>query len=221
RREMMLEMEGHGREELFEGVDVTRTVGWFTSMYPVRVEVGEEGESVGEELKRVKEELRAVPGRGMGYGLLRYVREAEELKEGRGSEEGGEKRAEELGEGGRAEVSFNYLGQFDQVLGEEGLWQAGAGRAGAVRGAGERRGRLIDINGSVAGGRLEVRWTYGEGVHRRETIERLGEWFAEALREVVRHCREEGAGGYTPSDFPEANLNQTELDELLSQLIES
>jgi len=214
RDELLVEMEGHGREELFEGVDVTRTVGWFTSMYPVRVRLGEgygeeaSEERVGEELKRVKEQLRGVPGRGVGYGMLRYVS---------GDREAG--RA--VGEGAKAEVSFNYLGQFDQVLGEEGLWKGGAGRVGAERGAGEKRARLVDINGSVVGGRLEVSWRYGREVHKRETIEQLGEWFLEGMREIVRHCRQEGAGGYTLSDFPLARLDKQRFDRVAMLIEES
>jgi non-ribosomal peptide synthase protein (TIGR01720 family) len=207
-RAALLEVEGHGREELSEGADVTRTVGWFTSMYPVRVALGAGGAAVGEELKRVKEQLRAVPCKGIGYGLLRYL-----------SGEGAVAELLRAGEA-QAEVSFNYLGQFDQVLGEDGLWQAGAGAVGSVRGEGEERARLLDINGSVVGGRLQMSWTYGSEVHALVTIERLSEWLVEELEGIVRHCREEGAGGYTPSDFPEANLNQSDLDELVALLTE-
>src|SRR5215216_2514893 len=98
---VLVDLEGHGREEVLAGVDVTRTVGWFTSFYPVCLERGR-GEDMGTVLKRVKEELRRVPGRGLGYLLLKYQRE--------------EWQRELAG----AEVSFNYLGQWDQTLAGSG-----------------------------------------------------------------------------------------------------
>ena len=98
-------LEGHGREDVVEGVDITRTVGWFTSLYPVRLEV-EDG--IGEGLKRIKEQLRRIPEKGMGYGLLRYMNE---------------KGRERLGGKKEPEVSFNYLGQLDQILEEKGRFR--------------------------------------------------------------------------------------------------
>ena len=94
-RRVRVEMEGHGREEVIEGADVTRTVGWFTRVYPVVVDI-EGVEGVGEELREVKEQMRRIPRKGIGYGMKRYL--------GGGIEE------EQA-----AEVSFNYLGQLDQV----------------------------------------------------------------------------------------------------------
>src|SRR6516165_6575571 len=78
---VVVDVEGHGREEVWSDIDLSRTVGWFTSLYPVRLDVGgvdvEEalggGAALGRALKRIKEQLRAVPGNGLGYGLLRYL----------------------------------------------------------------------------------------------------------------------------------------------------
>src|SRR5207247_7744318 len=99
REELLIDLEGHGREDLFTGVDLSRTVGWFTTIYPVRLQRGAGGP--GEALKAVKEQLRRVPNRGIGYGLLRYVRD-EEMDSSAGG-------------------SFNYLGPFDQVGGGASL----------------------------------------------------------------------------------------------------
>ena len=116
--QVVVEVEGHGREEVVAGVDLTRTVGWFTSLYPVVLRT-EAGEGVATVLKRVKEQLRGVPERGIGYGLLVELNEEETVRE-------------ELEV--QSEVSFNYLGQFDQVLGAEGQWQAAVESVGAVSG---------------------------------------------------------------------------------------
>jgi non-ribosomal peptide synthase protein (TIGR01720 family) len=192
-----VELEGHGREqEEVGGADVTRTVGWFTTIYPVTVAgTGEVGECV----KWAKEELRGVPGGGLGYGVLKYL--------------GGG-----LGEGAGSEVSFNYLGQFDQVLGEEAQFSPAAEDAGETRSPGMRRRHLLEVNASVADGRLQMGWSYGRGVHRRESIEALMSEYEAALVEVVEHCTEEDAGGYTPSDFPLANLDEQQVDYLLASV---
>ena len=152
-------MEGHGREELFEDVDVSRTVGWFTSKYPVKLEA--ESEEIGEALKEIKELMRAIPKRGIGYGVLRYVSEDEEVKR-------------RMRVGGKAEVRFNYLGQFDQVFKEEGLLKPAGERSGASQaeenGHGERigcerdgGGRAIEDGVGVPGGRAQRRADRGVG----------------------------------------------------------
>ena len=113
---MLLDLEGHGREEIFADVDLSRTVGWFTSQFPVRLDVGaldlEEalagGPALGVALKRIKEQLRALPANGLGYGLLRY------LNAQTGAQLAGE-AAPQLG--------FNYLGR---MASEAGDWSAAA-----------------------------------------------------------------------------------------------
>src|SRR5262249_37741783 len=107
---LVVEVEGHGREEL-EGApatDLTRTVGWFTTMYPLALTVAAGSCSAG--LKQVQEQVRAVPQRGIGYGLLKHLSPNEELRQ-------------RLHEGARARVSFNYLGQMDNVVRTGSMFQ--------------------------------------------------------------------------------------------------
>ncbi|HVV72540.1 MAG TPA: condensation domain-containing protein, partial [Verrucomicrobiae bacterium] len=132
-------LEGHGREEgLFDGVDVSRTVGWFTSLYPVLLEVGQGIDGL---LKGVKEQLRAVPDKGLGYGVLRYLKGALEDKDS-------------------WDITFNYLGQLDNIV-RRSKWFRGVGGS-AGTGIGEKhvvREKLL-INGAVRGGELVLNWRY-------------------------------------------------------------
>ncbi|MBJ8191468.1 hypothetical protein JDS79_32315, partial [Bacillus cereus] len=92
-------LEGHGREPIIPNIDITRTVGWFTSQYPVLLGVDGKAE-VGQRIKRVKEDLRHVPQKGIGYGILKYMSQDDAH------------HSLAL----QPEISFNYLGQFDQDL---------------------------------------------------------------------------------------------------------
>src|SRR6185312_15655517 len=194
---LLVDLEGHGREEIVEGVDLSRTLGWFTTLFPVALRIGDR--DPGAVLRRVKEQLRKVPRRGIGYGLLRWLRDDPELSS-RPS----------------PEIRFNYLGQLDTAL------PAGAGYAPAREGIGPlhsplgRRGHLLEIDARVSGGRLSLEWTYNSEVHRRETIAALADRFLEALRAIVAHCRLPGVRGFTPSDFPMAGLDAPALDRLVA-----
>ena len=211
--EVLVDVEGHGREEIgAEGVDVTRTVGWFTTIYPVMVERsgsasgngngnGSGRAGVGKGLKRVKEQLRGMPGRGMGYGLLRY---------GVGNEE----IAKKLREKQPAEVLFNYLGQFDARW-DGGTFGPATEKCGGSRSGKAKRRYVVEIAGGVFGGRLQMHWMYSGEVHRRETIEAVAEGYQAALLRLIEHCLSPEAGGYTPSDFPLARWNQAELDRVI------
>jgi amino acid adenylation domain-containing protein/non-ribosomal peptide synthase protein (TIGR01720 family) len=198
RGSVLLDVESHGREELFEGLDLSRTVGWFTAIHPVRLELPDGG-NPGEALKAVKERLRRVPHRGVGYGALLHL--------------GGDRA---LRGAARPQLSFNYLGQFDQVLGGEGLFRPARESAGRVASPRTRRSHLLEVNGSIAGGRLRMDFSYGQSAHRRETVEALARGFETGLRRVIAHCRSEEAGGRTPSDFPLARLDQATLDLVMA-----
>ncbi len=231
RGQVVVELEGHGREELFGEVEVSRTVGWFTTIYPVLLEVSETGWSrlgeaavasgAGRELKSIKEQLRRVPEKGIGYGVLRYLSGDEGLRE----------RLKRVGRG--AQVSFNYLGQFDQVVsngpevssaqdgggvGEHLLFGVAEESSGAqVNMANERRQEL-EINAMVVGGRLQVAWTYSAARYRRQTIETAAEAYLRALRALISHCLQVGVSAYTPSDFGLTHLGQNEFDDALREI---
>jgi non-ribosomal peptide synthase protein (TIGR01720 family) len=179
-------------------VDVTRTVGWFTSVVPVWMEVWE-GWEPGAGLRSVKEQLRGVPGRGVGYGMLRYLC-AEEGVRGR------------LAEAWEAQMSFNYLGQLDQVIADSSLYDLAHESVGPVYSERDRRKYLLVGEGRVIEGRLQLSLEYSTNVHRAETIERLADTYMEVLRAIIEHCTSPDAGGFTPSDFPLASLEQEELD---------
>ncbi|MCP4660259.1 MAG: amino acid adenylation domain-containing protein, partial [bacterium] len=201
-RSLLLELEGHGREELFAGLDVSRTVGWFTTTCPLLLTLAD-GEAAA--LKGIKEQLRAVPRRGIGYGLVRYLgNDPETLAELRSRPE--------------PEISFNYLGQLDSLLSESSLFALAEEEAGPIRSLRGLRPRVLEINCGISGGELRMRWTYSRHLHRRATIERLAGDFLNQLEGLIAHCLAPGAGGTTPSDFPLAGLDQKTLDRITGEL---
>ena len=203
-RRLLIDLEGHGRDELFEDLDVSQTVGWFTAIYPVLLDLeavpAPFSERPGEALKAIKEQLRAIPGQGLGYGLLRYL--------------GAEETAAALRAQPQPQVAFNYLGQLDQGLADSRLLQPAGKPPGALRDGRQPRRHLLEIDGAVVGARLRFTWTYSENRHRRATVEGLARRFVAALRKLAEHCLSPDAGGWTPSDFPLANLDQPALDRL-------
>ncbi|MEV7939326.1 amino acid adenylation domain-containing protein [Kitasatospora sp. NPDC088264] len=192
----VIALEGHGREELFADLDLSRTVGWFTSYFPVLLDAAADEAGPGGLLKSVKEQLRAVPGRGLGYGALRRT-----------------VRAPELASDPLPQFGFNYLGRFGAAA-PRGLFRS-VSEIGLYQDREGTRLHLIDVVGAVRDGRLEFTWQYGGQVHDRETVERLAAEYAEALAALVAHCAEPGAGGRTPSDFPLSGLDQEALDRLV------
>jgi len=197
---VLFDLEGHGREEIFPGVDLTRTVGWFTTMFPVVLDLGIDADP-GRIIKSVKEQLRLIPGRGLGYGLLRYLRGDEALR----------RALEALPQ---AEVLFNYLGQMGQAVPEASPLRAARESAGAQHSPRARRTHLLEVNASIAGGKLQVQLTYGDAVHERSSVTALAERFMESLRGLIAHCLSPEAGGYTASDFQAGNLSQDIVDKL-------
>ncbi len=213
-----IELEGHGREELSdewgpEGadsvsaesgrVDLTRTVGWFTAIYPVRLEARAD-EPPGESLKRTKEKLRSLPGKGLGYGLLRHLGEAEDRSR--------------LASLPQPEIGFNYLGHLDQVLQGEGPFRAATESAGPSRSPRGLRPHLLDFSADIAGGELSLRCIYSRSLHSRESIERLLELARRRLEALIDHCLSPQAGDYTPSDFPMAGLSGDQLEAIIDQV---
>ncbi len=185
-------LEGHGREALFDDVDLSRTVGWFTSLYPVALDVP--AGDWGAVLRSVKEGLRSVPRNGIGYGALRYLGGAVPHVE--------------------PEVSFNYLGRLDVVPRESGLIRAANPVQGVERAPHQVRDRLLEVTGWVTAGELGLSWHYSENVHHEATVRRLADAFVRTLREIVAHCASPDAGGCTPADFPLARLDQAAVDRI-------
>ncbi|WP_369794689.1 amino acid adenylation domain-containing protein [Kutzneria sp. 744] len=156
---VLIGLEGHGREDIVDGVDLSRTVGWFTAEYPVALTIP--AGDWGTKLKSVKEQLRAVPSNGLGYGALRHLHgTAPQIKPG---------------------ISFNYHGQWADSA--SGFYRSISG--GDQEGS---RTYLVDVIGIVQDGQLELGWTYSPEVHDEQTVRNLAETMLAGLREIVAHC---------------------------------
>ncbi|WNG58277.1 amino acid adenylation domain-containing protein [Archangium gephyra] len=202
---LQVDLEGHGREDVLEGVDLSRTVGWFTSLYPVLLEAGD-GQTPESGLRAVKETLRRIPRRGLGFGVLRYLSKDEAL-------------AARLRALPAAEVSFNYLGQLDHVLPPGSPLALTSESVGPTQDPGDRRAHRIGVNALVSGGRLQISWAYGERLYRKETLESLARGFLDALRALLARCTAgDAASLLTPADFPLARLGQTQLDAVVEHV---
>jgi non-ribosomal peptide synthase protein (TIGR01720 family) len=200
---VLVEMEGHGREAVVEGGDVSRTMGWFTTHYPVWLGVGGE-EGVAERLGRVKAEMERVPRHGIGYGLLRYLSGNQELR----------KRMAELP---RPEVIFNYLGQMDETLPADAWLGLAQESAGPTQEGGQKRGYVFEVSANLSGGRLRMGWRYGRELHRQATVQRLADAFMENLRDMATLCSSDEKQS-NQAQFPMARLKVAQLRSILEKI---
>ncbi|AUT01014.1 non-ribosomal peptide synthetase [Nostoc sp. CENA543] len=201
-RSVLFNLEGHGREDIVDGVDLSRTVGWFTTIFPVLVELPAT-DKLADVLKSVKEQLRAIPNKGIGYGLLRYLSQDAEI-------------ASQLQAFPQAQISFNYLGQFDQQVNTSSWMQPASESAVKMHGLQNNRPYLLEIDSIIAGEQLRIEWTYSKNLHQHATIENLAQEFFQTLQQIIAHCASGENGGYTPSDFSLVRFNQLELDQTLA-----
>lgn len=215
--DLLVDVEGHGREESVGDFDVSRTAGWFTSLYPVRLDIGRTdhhelrngGPALGRAVKRVKEQLRAIPDHGIGYGLLRHLNDD---------------TAPELAGGARAQICFNYLGRFAEP--EDTDWSP-APEAQLLGGSVDPAtpfGRPLQLNSFTRdrpdGPRLTALWSWPGALWSDEAVTELAEgWFA-MLRALVLHTGTGATGGRSPSDLPLVDLSQTDIDLFESDLDE-
>ncbi|WP_328960662.1 condensation domain-containing protein [Streptomyces virginiae] len=212
---VLVDVEGHGREDVADGTDLSRTVGWFTTVFPVRLALGRPdldearagGPAVGAALRLVKEELRAVPDKGIGFGLLRHLNS---------------RTGPDLAARGIPEIGFNYLGRFP--MGGDAPWDAAPGHDFALDDADEGlpMAHAVEVNAAAHEGpdglTLSATWTWAGNVFPRQWVHDLAqEWFT-MLRAVVTHAARPDAGGLTPSDVSLAQVSQADLDTFESQL---
>ncbi|WP_203933636.1 non-ribosomal peptide synthetase [Virgisporangium ochraceum] len=196
---VLVTLEGHGREPVFEGADLSRTVGWFTSMYPVLLdpgpidwhEVRTGGAGLGRAVKRIKERLRSLPDNGIGFGLLRHLNP---------------RTAAVLAALPVPEIAVNYLGRLD---GEDGL-AADADPAMPFA-------HSLELDAFVDGDRLVATWTWPDALWPPDAVRALAESWVTHLEAVAVHGSSAGAGGYTPSDLALAGLSQEEIELLESE----
>ncbi|AZD17067.1 non-ribosomal peptide synthetase [Pseudomonas chlororaphis] len=198
----LIQLEGHGRETLFDEIDLTRTVGWFTSAYPLRLTplAIEAAAGQGVSIKAIKEQLRAVPHKGLGYGVLRYLADAA-IQQGMAALP-------------QAPVTFNYLGQFDQSFASDALFRPLDEPVGAAHSPDAPLPNELSIDSQVYAGELVLRWTFSGERFDVQNIDALAQAYLGELHSLIAHCLEDDAGGLTPSDFPLARLTQAQLDAL-------
>jgi non-ribosomal peptide synthase protein (TIGR01720 family) len=195
-------LEGHGRESLFESIDLSRTVGWFTSVFPVVLPVSQD---TGHAIKQVKETLRAVPNNGIGFGVLKQF--------------GAEPVRAALAAIPEARITFNYLGQFDQSSGDNPLFTLANEAAGASRDVAAPLGNWITINGQVFDGELVLNIGYSCRQFHPANIARLASALQTRLDTVIAHCLDEANQGLTPSDLVNVRIDQNALDALLDTVL--
>lgn len=196
--------ERHGRDVSVENLDVSRSVGWFTVYFPLRVSL-DGGDDIGKAVKSVKEQIRAVPRGGITYGQLRYGGDEAVRRQVSADEEA-------------EDVLFNYLGNRGGGAAPDFPVEAVTPLDTFARAPENRRSHLLEINSCSEGGVFKMSWTYNARAHRKGTIENWAAAYLEELRAIVHRCVSAETPEYTPSDFPESGMSQEELDDFLEQL---
>ncbi|HYH44326.1 MAG TPA: amino acid adenylation domain-containing protein, partial [Thermoanaerobaculia bacterium] len=220
---LLVNVEGHGREAVVPGADLSRTVGWFTTLSPVVLPPPDASDPLGSlwSVRSVQQRLEALPDRGIGYGLLRFGGPHPDTPDA----------AARLAALLQPEIAFNYLGRLDRVLSPASRFAPADEPTGPALGPRNRRPHLLQVDAAVRGDRLELVWTFGERLHRRTTVEHLAAEHLAALLRLAEQCRTAPAWNadatiatiaagteYSPVDFPDVDLDQEQLDLILRQI---
>ncbi len=201
-----MEVEGHGRESLERGLDLTRGVGWFASLFPLVV-TGAASRSGSDSLKLVKEKLRPLPHGGIGFGLLRYATRDPAIRTWASSLP-------------RAEISVNYFGQMGHEGEASGPLAPARENAGPSRAQDDERPYLLEVGAAVVSGGLRLTCWYSENKHARKTIDRLAHGFRDEFHAFIQESARAGAGWFSPSDFSASRLSAPQLDVLRAAVLE-
>ncbi|MEL6440609.1 MAG: amino acid adenylation domain-containing protein [Cyanobacteria bacterium J06621_8] len=196
---ILIELEGHGREDIIEQVDISRTVGWFTSIYPLVLNLSDT--EIAANIKSIKEQIRATPHNGISYGILRYLNQEEALQNFP-----------------QAPIRFNYLGQIDRLFTQEYLFYPVSESAGEMRSLRDKRSCPIEIDSIIRDGELRLKWIYDDSEYGDREMEKITQTYLIKLQSLIEHCLAKETGGYTPSDFAQMDFSQDELDDLLDDL---
>jgi len=199
------DVEGHGREEIVEDIDLSRTIGWFTTIYPMALALPPDSDPRAA-VASAKEQIAAVPNRGIGYGIQRYL-ESEQIRNDRVAEEP------------PADILFNYLGRWDQALKGSGRFRLDR-PISVYRGTDGVRTHAIEVVALVFDRRLRIDWVYSMALHDRATIERLAAQFKAHLHAILTGCHNDRGGTRSTAEFPLADLTQEALEDLLEEFAE-
>ncbi|MEU9379301.1 amino acid adenylation domain-containing protein, partial [Streptomyces sp. NPDC048255] len=215
---VLVDLEGHGREEFVDGVDLSRTIGWFTNVYPVRLDPGEVdwaqvwagGPAIGAALSTVKAQLAELPDNGMGFGLLRYV-----------NADTSSALAEHL----PRQIGFNYLGRFAPAdLSVAGDWSPATDQIAGLLDEDAPIAHALSVNALTedhrSGPRLTAVWSWPSALFTEGEVREISENWARALDALVKHVAQGGGGGTVPSDLSLVSLTQAQIDELEDELDE-
>ncbi|NET03094.1 MAG: amino acid adenylation domain-containing protein [Sphaerospermopsis sp. SIO1G1] len=204
-KSIMFNLEGHGREDIINNVDISRTVGWFTTLFPVVLNLDDTDiDDLGNTIKSIKEQLRNIPNKGIGYGILRYLSADENIQK--------------LAQIPQAEISFNYLGQFNQTLNTSAFISPAHESSGEIQSLNNYRLTILDVNAFITDEQLQISWIYSSKIHEKTTIEKIAQEFVACLQDIINHCVDPENTGYTPTDFPLLDFDQSELDQILENL---
>ncbi|WP_179862534.1 non-ribosomal peptide synthetase [Bacillus wiedmannii] len=196
---LQIDLEGHGREELIGDLDLTRTVGWFTSIYPVYLTLLPTRD-LAENIIGIKEQLRQVPYKGVSYGILRYLAE--------------KKIRQSLQEFDNSNVCFNYLGQLDQAFPNHSVFQLATESVGNNISLRQKRAYALEFNCSILRGQLHIAITYDNNKFSKECITIFSNVLKVKINELIRHCVDQNCRRYTPSDFNLIELKQKTIDHI-------
>nr|WP_256703699.1 non-ribosomal peptide synthetase [Paenibacillus peoriae] len=200
--QVLVNLEGHGREAILPEVDITRTVGWFTSLYPVLLDT-DVNLTLAQRIKETKEGLRRIPHKGLTYGTWRYLSPAFASDEAQAI-------------GAEPEISFNYLGQVDQDVQNSGI-SLSSYSAGETEDAHSPLQYTLDLNAMISEGTLRLTIAYSRKQYRKETLERVAGLLQSALQEVITHCVAQEQSELTPSDVSFQGLTTGELEHMAAQ----
>ncbi len=199
---VFVDMEGHGREALFDDIDLSRTIGWFTTVFPLALAFDHSMEA-GDSVRAMQKQLELLPANGIGHGLLQYLSADSSLRS-------------EFANANSTQICFNYLGKVEKQYGTFSIEQMRCGEAHSLDG---NRIYLLDINAQIYEDCLHIDWAYNDTLHRRETIENLCNNQLKWLKKLITESQSSNSRSPTPDDFPLANLDQEQLDGL-SQLLD-
>ncbi|UAA39459.1 amino acid adenylation domain-containing protein [Paraneptunicella aestuarii] len=198
---LMLDLEGHGREQLDPAIDITKTLGWFTSIYPVIFQLSNP-QDIGQSIKEIKSTLHEIPNKGVGFSVFRYIN-----------------RHESVQSIPEAQVVFNFLGDFQSIEKDSGgnYFSLSEQATGDAISRQKEVNKPVKINGLVAFEQLSFTFKYPKEWKEQP----IGQWqtcFIEALEALIEHCCDAPRLGYTPDDFPLLSASLSQLDDLIPDL---